>query len=125
MIMSGSGSIGHCRKLIAIGSVPFLAWLLTSHERPLSVDLGGDIVEVPEMTALFSTQLRIFVESVVEFLRQRTCRVQLQGCGCSLYLSDRGCLAHCKCGGTVTSTSQRMTMEWRNILLALSNQLLK
>ena len=53
MVMRGAAGVGHGGQLIPVGVQPLLGRFLVSHEGPLAVGLGGEVVEMAEVAALF------------------------------------------------------------------------
>jgi hypothetical protein len=56
-VVSGPSGVCHCSELIAVCSVSHVAWLLSPKESPVAIQLRCKIVEMSEVTALFSSKL--------------------------------------------------------------------
>ncbi len=92
MIVSCTSGVGHGGDLVPVRSVPFLARLLTSHQRPFTIQLGCQVVEMPNVATLLSCQFRRFGVLFVEILREEMDARRTNGVLCLCYR-----LCHCLC----------------------------
>lgn len=64
--MGRPSSIRHCRNLEAVCIKKLLQGFLTAHMVPVAIQLGCEVMEMPDVPKLFSIELRVLGEIEVQ-----------------------------------------------------------